>query len=174
MERQTDDARAVGSVRLWESVVALVFLVFGAVVMWDSWRIGARWAEDGPQAGYFPFYIGVFIVVSAVLILYAAFRMGAEEGGAPFVEWGQLKMVLTIMVPSVVYVALIDNPVFSLGIYVPSALFIAAFMRILGKYGWLKVAAVSIGVMVAFFLMFEVWFQVPLPKGPLEAAFGFA
>ena len=174
MQRQTDDARAVGSVRLWESVVALVFLVFGAVVMWDSWRIGARWAEDGPQAGYFPFYIGVFIVVSAVLILYAAFRMGAEEGGAPFVEWGQLKMVLTIMVPSVVYVALIDNPVFSLGIYVPSALFIAAFMRILGKYGWLKVAAVSIGVMVAFFLMFEVWFQVPLPKGPLEAAFGFA
>jgi len=25
-----------------------------------------------------------------------------------------------------------------------------------------------------FFLMFEVWFKVPLPKGPLEAAFGFA
>ena len=174
MERQSREARAVGSVRLWESVVALLFLVFGAGVMWDSWRIGARWAEDGPQAGYFPFYIGVFIVVSALVILYTALRMSPEEGGAPFVEWGQLKMVLTIMVPSVVYVALIDNPWFSLGIYVPSALFIAAFMRILGKYGWLKVAAVSIGVMVAFFLMFEVWFQVPLPKGPLEAAFGFA
>ena len=173
MEQQ-NDRRAVGSVRVWESVVALVFLVFGAGVMWDSWRIGARWAEDGPQAGYFPFYIGVFIVVSALVILYTALRMSPEEGGAPFVEWGQLKMVLTIMIPSVIYVALIDNPWFSLGIYVPSALFIAAFMRILGKYAWLKTAAVSIGVVVAFFLMFEVWFQVPLPKGPLEAAFGFA
>lgn len=173
MEQQAD-RRAVGSVRVWEAVVALVFLVFAAGVMWDSWRIGARWAEDGPQAGYFPFYIGVFIAISALVILYTALRMGPEEGGTPFVEWGQLKMVLTIMIPSVIYVALIDNPWFSLGIYVPSALFIAAFMRFLGKYGWLKIAAVSVGVVVAFFLMFEVWFQVPLPKGPLEAALGFA
>jgi putative tricarboxylic transport membrane protein len=173
MEQQAD-RRAVGSVRVWEAVVALVFLAFAAGVMWDSWRIGARWAEDGPQAGYFPFYIGVFIAISALVILYTALRMGPEEGGTPFVEWGQLKMVLTIMIPSVIYVALIDNPWFSLGIYVPSALFIAAFMRFLGKYGWLKIAAVSVGVVVAFFLMFEVCFQVPLPKGPLEAALGFA
>jgi putative tricarboxylic transport membrane protein len=173
MEQQAD-RRAVGSVRVWESAVALVFLVFAAGVMWDSWRIGARWAEDGPQAGYFPFYIGVFIAISALVILYTALRMSPEEGGTPFVEWGQLKMVLTIMIPSVIYVALIENTWFSLGIYLTSVLFIAAFMRFLGKYGWLKIAAVSVGVVIAFFLMFEVWFQVPLPKGPLEAAFGFA
>lgn len=173
MEQQ-NDGKAVGSVRVWESIVALLFLVFGAGVMWDSWRIGARWGDDGPQAGYFPFYIGVFIVVSAAVIGYTALKMSREEGGAPFVRWGQLKMVLTVMIPTVFYVALIDNPWFALGIYVPSALFIAAFMRYLGKYGWLRTAAVSIGVMVAFFLMFEIWFQVPLPKGPLEAAFGFA
>jgi putative tricarboxylic transport membrane protein len=172
MQQQSAE-KAVGSVRLWESVVAAVFLVFGSVVMWDSWRIGARWGSDGPQAGYFPFYVGLFIFVSAVAIFVAALRMDARDGGEPFVRRGQLKMVLTVLLPSVVFVALIENPWFSLGIYVPSALFIAAFMRILGKYGWLRVAAVSIGVMVAFFLMFEVWFQVPLPKGPLETALGF-
>jgi putative tricarboxylic transport membrane protein len=171
--QQESEQRAVGSVRAWEAIVAVVFLVFGAVVMWDSWRIGARWSDDGPQAGYFPFYIGVFIVVSAGFILYNAARMG-DEGREPFVRWGQLKMVLTVMIPSIIYVALIDNPWFSLGIYVPSALFIAVFMRWLGKYKWHTVAAVSIGVVVAFFLMFEIWFQVPLPKGPLEAALGFA
>ena len=171
---QGNHGKAVGSVRVWESIVALLFVVFGAGVMWDSWRIGARWGDDGPQAGYFPFYIGLFIVVSALAILYAALRMSAEEGGAPFVRWGQLKMVLTVMIPTIVYVALIDNPWFSLGIYVPSMIFIAAFMRILGKYDWVRTAAVSIGVIVAFFMMFEIWFQVPLPKGPLEAAFGFA
>ncbi len=171
--QQQSDQKPVGSVRAWEAVVALLFLVFGAVVAWDSYRIGASWGDDGPQAGYFPFYIGVFIIVSAVMILYAALKMPAEEAKAPFVRWGQLRMVLTMMIPSVIFVALIDNPWLPLGIYVPSALFIAAFMRVLGKYGWLTVAAVSIGVMVAFFLMFEIWFQVPLPKGPLEAAFGF-
>jgi len=78
------------------------------------------------------------------------------------------------MVPSIVYVALINNPLYSLGIYEASVLFIAAFMRYLGKYSWPKIAGVSIGVMVAFFLMFEVWFKVPLPKGPIEAMIGFS
>jgi putative tricarboxylic transport membrane protein len=165
--------KAVGTVRLWEVVVAVIFLVVGSVVAWDSKRLGASWAEDGPQAGYFPFYIGIFIIVSAVINLYTALRTG-EEGREPFVEWGQLRLILYVMVPSIFYVALIDNPWYSLGIYVPSAIFIAVYMRILGKYSWLYIGAVSLGVMVSFFLMFEVWFKVPLPKGPLEAAFGFA
>jgi len=171
--QQETGGRAVGSVRLWEIIVALLFLALSALDMWDSWRIGARWGDDGPQAGYFPFYIGVFIMVSAVMILINALRMGAD-GSEPFVSWGQLKMVLTVLVPSIVYVFLIDNPWYPLGIYVPSAIFIAAFMRFLGKYGWIRIALVSIGVMLAFFLAFEIWFQVPLPKGPLEAAFGYA
>jgi NADH:ubiquinone oxidoreductase subunit 6 (subunit J) len=82
-------------------------------------------------------------------------------------------MVLVVMVPSAVYVVLIDNPWYSLGFYEASIIFVAAFMRFLGKYGWLKIALVSIGTMVAFFLMFEIWFKVPLPKGPLESLFGF-
>ena len=169
---QQPQDRAVGSVRVWEVAVAVAFFVFGAVVVWDSQRLGSSWASDGPQAGYFPFYIGLIICVSAVANLIAAFGKGSK-GAAPFVTWGQLKMVLAVMIPSVVYVALIANPIYSLGIYEASAVFIAMFMRVLGKYSWPKVAAVSIGVMVVFFLMFEVWFKVPLPKGPIEALIGF-
>lgn len=170
---QEQQGRPVGSVRVWEIVVAAAFLAFGALVVWDSRRLGSQWASDGPQAGYFPFYIGSIICISAIAILIGAINSGAK-GDKPFVFWGQLRMVLTVMIPSVAYVALIANPVYSLGIYEASALFIAFFMRMLGKYGWGKIAAVSIGVMVAFFLMFEVWFKVPLPKGPIEALFGFA
>jgi putative tricarboxylic transport membrane protein len=164
--------RAVGSVRVWEVIVAVCFLVFGAVVVWDSSRLGAAWGSDGPQAGYFPFYIGLIICISAVVNLIAALNSG-EKGARPFVYWGQLRMVITVMVPSIVYVALIVNPVYSLGIYEASAIFIAFFMRFLGKYSWPKIAGVAIGVMGVFFLMFEVWFKVPLPKGPLEALLGF-
>jgi len=162
--------KAVGSVRLWEVMVAVGFLVFGSVVAWDSHRLGASWGSDGQQAGYFPFYIGVFIIVSSIVNLYMALRAADTK---PFVEWGQLRLILAVMLPSIAYVALIDNPWYGLGIYVPSAVFVAAYMRILGKYGWLKIAAVSVGVMLAFFLSFEVWFQVPLPKGPVEALFGY-
>ena len=169
---QQPQDRAIGSVRVWEIIVAVAFFAFGALVVWDSRRLGSTWASDGPQAGYFPFYIGLIICISAVANLIAAFAKGSK-GKAAFVTWGQLKMVLTVMVPSVVYVALIANPLYSLGIYEASAIFIAFFMRVLGKYPWPKVAAVSIGVMVVFFLMFEVWFKVPLPKGPIEALIGF-
>jgi hypothetical protein len=169
-EQQQD--RAAGSHRAWEIAVAAAFFVFGAVVAWDSRRIGAAWAEDGPQAGYFPFYIGLIICISSVANVISALGRGAK-GARPFVTFGQLRMVLVVMAPSVVFVALIRNPIYSLGIYEASAIFIAAFMRFLGKYPWHKVAAVSIGVMTVFFLMFEVWFKVPLPKGPIEALIGF-
>jgi hypothetical protein len=165
--------KAVGSVRLWEIGVAFCFLVFGSIVVWDSHRLGASWGSDGPQAGYFPFYIGVFILVSSVINLVAALRSGAR-GDEGFVEWGQLKLILTVMVPSIIYVAAIDNPWYGLGFYTTSAVFIAFFMKLLGKYSWLKIVLVSVGTMVAFFVMFEIWFSVPLPKGPLEAAFGYA
>ena len=173
LEQDQDPGRAVGSTRVWEIIVGVFFLAAGSIVVYDSRRLGAAWGSDGPEAGYFPFYIGAIILIASAVNLYGALTSG-DEGRKPFVYRGQLKMILTVLVPSVIYVALIANPWLSLGIYVASALFIAFFMRYLGKYGWAKIAAVSVVTMVAFFLMFEVWFKVPLPKGPLEAAFGFA
>jgi len=130
-------------------------------------RLGARWAEDGPQAGYFPFYIGLLVCVSAVVNLVLAL-VSRKDAARDFVELGKLKLVLAVLVPSGIYVAAIVWT----GIYVASALFIAFFMRWLGKYAWWKVAAVSAGTMVVFFLVFESWFKVPLPKGPLENLLG--
>jgi len=172
--QQQNDQRSMGSVRAWECAVALLFLIFGAGVMWDSWRIGARWGDEGPQAGYFPFYVGMLIVISALFILYGALTSKSEEAREPFVRWGQLKMVLIVFIPTIIYVFLIDNPWYGFGIYEPSVVFIAVFMRFLGKYRWPTIAAVSLGIIFVFFLMFEIWFQVPLPKGPIEAALGYS
>jgi len=162
--------KAVGTIRVWEIVVAAMFLAVGTLVVWESRRLGSQWGSDGPQAGYFPFYIGLLICIASVVNLYTAIAR-ADRGA--FVQWGQLRMILIVMIPCVIYVALIVNPWFTLGIYLASALFIAFFMRYLGKYGWAKIAGVSIGTVFAFFLMFEIWFKVPLPKGFLETAFGF-
>jgi putative tricarboxylic transport membrane protein len=130
-------------------------------------RLGARWAEDGPQAGYFPFYIGLLVCFSAAVNFVMAL-VNRKDAEREFVELDKLKLVLAVLVPATIYVALISW----IGIYVASVLFIAFFMRWLGKYSWWKVAVVSIGTMVVFFLIFEVWFLVPLPKGPLENLLG--
>ena len=149
-----------------EVVVAAFFILIGAIVVVDSLRLGAKWGDDGPQAGYFPFYIGLLVCgASLVNMLVGYFKVERDQ---VFVELGALKLVLTVLVPAAIYVALITW----LGIYLSSALFVAFFMRWLGKYVWWKVAAVSIGNSVVFFLIFEMWFKVPLPKGPLESLLG--
>ena len=165
MEEQKEQSAA--SVRSVAIGVAAVVFLFGAVVMFDSYRVGAGWGEDGPRAGYFPFYVGLLICLSGAAILARALRDAALASDS-FVSRKGLKTILTVLVPTVVYVGLIAY----LGFYVASTLYIAYFMRHLGKYSWLKIALVSVGVSVAFFLTFEVWFAVPLPKGPLEAALG--
>jgi len=137
-------------------------------VVYDSVRLGSGWAADGPRPGYFPFYVGLLIcIASAINFARALLIRGAQN--KPFVERGQLKMVLTVLIPTAIYAALVTW----IGIYTASVLFIAFFMVWLGKYAWWKAVVVSLVTMVLFYMVFEIWFKVPLPKGPVEAAFGF-
>jgi hypothetical protein len=159
--------RAAARYKRVDIAVALIFLAFGAIVVFDSWRAGAKWGEDGPQTGYFPFYIGLIICLSSIVNLYRGFAISRERDKV-FVKVGQLKLVLAVLLPTLVYVGLIGW----LGIYLASALFVAFFMRWLGKYEWWKVGLLSVGNSVFFFLIFEAWFMIPLPKGPLESALG--
>ena len=159
--------RAAIRTRAAEIGVAALFFALGALVIFDSQRLGAGWGDDGPRPGYFPFYVGLIICVSALVNVARALLVPAAKNKT-FVEVGQLKMVLTVLIPTAIYVAAVTW----IGIYVSSTVFIAFFMRWLGKYVWWKVAAVSLGASVVFFVIFEKWFQVPLPKGPLERLLG--
>ena len=167
------EEKSAASVKLIDTVTAVIMFAFASVVIFDSVRLGAKWGSDGPEAGYFPFYIGVILCIASVVNFVQAFRQTESES---FVSFASLKMIMSVILPTIVYVALIGGigPIPALGIYVASAIFIALFMKWLGKYPWLLTVSVSVAVPVVFFVLFEVWFKVPLPKGPLEAAFGWA
>ena len=169
---ESEEKSAV-STKTIDLVVAMLFFLLGALVMWDSARLGSKWGSDGPEAGYFPFYIGLILSFGAVVNALRA-AMGKDIKEVSFVSVPALKMVLSVLLPTIVYVLFIDGvgPIPGLGIYVPSVVFIAVFMIWLGKYKWLKTLIVSVSVVLVFFVMFEIWFKVPLPKGPLEAALG--
>ncbi len=162
----SDDRAALG-LKSAEIALALVLFALGAIVIFDSLRLGMRWGSEGPQPGYFPFYLGVFICCACLVTIVLAALVPAAKDRA-FVKVGQLKLVLSVLVPSAVFVALVGW----LGIYVSAVLFVALFMRWLGKYPWWKVAAVSLGHSVALFVVFEIWFLVPLPKGQFERWLG--
>jgi hypothetical protein len=135
--------------------------------VYGSIKVGIGWGAEGPRAGFFPFYVSVAVLIACGVNLTKVFL--SVDNGSLFAEWGQIRQVLAVVVPTAIYVAAIPF----LGIYVASALLIIAFMKWLGKYNWLMSIAVGVVVPILTFLMFEVWFLVPLPKGPLENFLGY-
>lgn len=150
-----------------DMVTAAVIFAFGALVVYDSYRLGSGWASDGPQSGYFPFYIGLMICISSAVVFVQGLLKVADQ--KIFVDSGQFKQVLVILLPSTAYVAGVQW----IGIYVSSAIFIGLFMKFFGKYSWLRSVVVGAAVSVISFVMFEIWFRIPLPKGPLERLIGY-
>lgn len=152
------------SVRTAEVFVALVLLALGLLVLYDSYRLGFRWGSEGPEAGYFPFYIGLVIAISGVVILAQALFGRARKRQAIFVEWQALRQVLSVLLPAALFVVGIQV----IGLYVAAAIYIAGFMIWLGKYSWLKGVLLGLAVSAVAFVTFEVWFQVPLYKGAFD------
>jgi uncharacterized membrane protein (DUF485 family) len=141
--------------------------VFAIIVIIGSLQVGIGWGAEGPKAGFFPFYVGLLILISSAVNLIRIFAEPSDR--RLFADWGQLAKVMSVLVPTAIYVALIPW----IGIYVASIVLIAFFMKWLGRYDWPLVAAVSLGVPLAVFLIFERWFLLPLPKGPIEAYLGY-
>ena len=147
--------------------VAGAIMALASLVMYDSQRIGAKWAADGPQAGYFPFYVGLIMFVASFVTVFQA--LFSKKSRQVFVDSSQFRSVLAIFVPSAVYI----GGIYLLGIYVASAIFLLYFMRVHGGYRFAVIAPIALGVPALLFLMFEVWFLVPLPKGPIEHWLGY-
>ena len=151
-----------------EAAVAIFLMLLAVMVITDSLRVGTGWADDGPRSGYFPFYIGLLLLLSSGTVLVSTL-IGWRKADPVFAERTQLASVMAVGLPMVVYVGVIAL----LGIYLASVALIGYFMRRHGRFGWALTAVISIAVPLVFFLVFERWFLVPLPKGPIEALLGF-
>lgn len=170
-EDQAEESEALVSNRAVDIVVALLFLAVSAVVIFDSARLGFGWREgEGPAPGYFPFYVALLMAIASLVNLARATILAGGDKDEGFVSKVGFSRVMQVLLPTIAYVGLIQF----LGIYVASAIFIMGFMMVFGRDSLVATLGVGIGVPLLLFLMFERWFLVPLPKGPLEAMFGFA
>ena len=147
--------------RTMEIVVAGLLLLLGLTFGVASYNLGAGWSDDGPQSGYFPFYINLIIVIASAVTLVQAIKGKTPRSNSAFVSKGQLRQVMAVLIPAAVYVLGVQL----FGIYLASAVYITVFMVWLGKYSWGKSAALGIAISVAVYFMFEVWFKVSLHKG---------
>lgn len=161
-ERPEAHRRDGASMRSAEVVVAALVVAFGALVIVGSWKLGSGWTSDGPGAGYFPFYIGSILCLSGAGLLVQAL-LSKSQSDEIFVDREQLHRVATVLLPAALYVLAVRF----LGFYIASAIYIALFMVILGKYSKFKSALIALITSGLLYAMFEIWFKVPLFKSAL-------
>jgi len=149
-----------------ETITALVTLALGAAVVIGAREYGTGWNEGGPQPGTFPFYVGLLVVAASAGNVFLAWRK--RRGDRVFLDAAQARRVAAFGVPLLAFVALS----LTAGFYVATTLYLGGVMRIQGRYRWASCIAVAVGTSAFFFVVLEVWFKVPLLKGPLEAMLG--
>lgn len=154
------------SQRTAELTLAALFAAVAALAIGDSLRIGSGWGEDGPRSGYFPFWVGAVLLVAALWQLVSALGVRPRES---FATREELVRVASVLVPAAVQVALMPF----LGLYLTSAMLVAWFMARIGGFSWLVAVASGIVTAIVAFVVFEIWFLVALPKGPIEDLLGF-
>jgi putative tricarboxylic transport membrane protein len=163
-----EESPAVAGVRTVETVVYLLLTALALLLAFDNWRTGMGWASDGPQAGYFPFYLSVILAAASLYGLASIFMSRLDEGKV-FVTRDQLRRVMQVFVPTFLFCLFTQW----LGIYIASFLLIAGFMWIVGRIALWKSLLTSFVFSMAMFITFDVAFDVIMPKGPLEALFGY-
>jgi putative tricarboxylic transport membrane protein len=152
--------------RAADLATAAVLTLLGGVVVLDAMRIGIGWGSDGPRSGFFPFWLGVILIAASVTIGLQAWRRSTAR---PFVTREQLDPVLKVLWPATAMIVLIKP----LGLYVAAMLYVGFYMRWVGRHGWFALILCAVGVPLLTFVVFEMWFLVPMPKGPLEAWLGY-
>jgi putative tricarboxylic transport membrane protein len=156
---------SVVSRRSAETATAATLAVLGGIVSAASLAHDIGWSATGPGAGYFPFRVGVLLAVAGVALVIP--QLGARTD-AVFATRDDLRRTLGVVGPT----AALAGGTMALGSYVASGLFLTWMMRRHGGYGWLPAAACGAVSIAVFYLVFDLWFRVPLAKGPLEAALG--
>jgi hypothetical protein len=163
-----EDSPALTTNRTVDVVVSLALLALALVLGYDNWRTGASWDSTGPQPGYFPFYLSVVLGLASLYGIGAAF-LSRKEARETFVTRAQLRRVMAVFVPTLLFCLATQF----LGLYVASFLLIAGFMRWVGKIALWKSLLTAFLFSALMFVTFDLVFDVIMPKGPLEAAFGY-
>jgi hypothetical protein len=162
------DSPPVAHTRSVDIAVSLVLLALAGLLAFDNWRTGMGWDETGPKAGYFPFYLSLILAGASIYGMVKQLAARREPSEA-FVRSEQLKRVMQVLVPTILFVVLLQW----LGLYVASFLLVAGFMAFVGRIAAWKSVVTGLVFSVVMFVTFEIAFDVIMPKGPLEALLGF-
>ena len=148
-----------------EAGTALITGAFGAAVVISSLDNGIGWSAAGVDAGTFPFIVGLIILCGSIFNLVQGWLQARDVILRP----SELKRLAALFVPAVIYVGVIPL----IGMYVASALYVFGALAWHKRGSFLFAGISAIATALALYLIFELTFQITLPRGALGDALGF-
>src|SRR5262245_66250602 len=85
--------------------VAAFMALLAIIGVYGSSRVGIGWGAEGPNAGFFPFYVSLAVITACAVNLAKIFA--STDGGDLFAREGQLKLGLAVGFPTAVYLSVI-------------------------------------------------------------------
>ncbi len=151
-----------GSMRKADILISLLMMSIGIVIVVDSARLGFKWGMNGPESGFFPFYLGAGTIVCALLVLRKVAAQYKKEGaGKRLMPEGALNSILWVLVPATVMIAITEL----VGLHIAAALYMGFYMRVVGRIRWTTTILISLLVPISLYIAFDKLFLVPLPQG---------
>ncbi len=152
-------------------ITALIILVIGILVVYEGIKLGViGWGAAGPMSGLYPFLLGMGLVIGSLVVLGRVFIISRKSmSDKPFIQKGGLRHVLYVAIPAALMVAMTEF----IGLYIAAGLYLALYMKWIGKHRWITVLAISILLPLVSYFVFDKYFLIPLPKGRLSGLLGF-
>ena len=151
--------------RSLEAATALITGAFGAAVVVSSLDNGIGWSAAGVESGTFPFIVGLIILSGSIFNLVQGWLQAREIVLRP----SELKRLGMLFIPAAVYVGVIPL----IGIYLASAAYVFGALAWHKKGAFIFSGLAAIGTALALYLIFELMFQISLPRGLLADALGY-
>jgi hypothetical protein len=151
--------------RSLEAGTALLTGAFGVAVVVSSLDNGIGWSAAGVDAGTFPFVVGLIILSGSVFNLAQGWLHARET----VLRSSELKRLGMLFIPAAVYVGVIPL----IGIYLASAIYVFGALAQYKRGAFIFPGLAAIATALALYLIFELTFQISLPRGLLGSALGF-
>jgi len=139
---------------------AVFLLLFGAIICWEARKLDmGRIVKPGP--GFFPFWLGMaMVIVSLALIIQ--FRRAKAEGPTPGLWKGlRWEKILYTLSALLFYAFFLEF----LGYIIATFLLMFFLFRAIEGQRWSVVIFGSIVTSLVTYSLFKLWLQVQLPVG---------
>ena len=147
--------------RRCNQVVGILLLVFSIWIVIASRDLVYK-EEFSPGAGFFPFWLGVsLLILSLILLLNSTIMKFYITEDNPFPGKRALLRIACIMGSLLLSLLIFER----IGFLITMGVFVAFLLIFMEKYRWYSGIMISLVMVFAVYGIFKIWLDVPLPPG---------